>query len=128
MGNPAREPYRRCAACRARRPKAALLRFARVARPGGSGVGEGWSIEFDPYQRAEGRGAYTCRDEGCLQRGFQKGGVARTLRISLRQDEGERLSTKAVEYLRGHAMPGALPPVQRSTGTPLSGTSPGEES
>jgi len=123
VGEPAGQPQRRCAACRTRRPKAELLRFARVAGDDG-----GSTVEIDRHQRAQGRGAYTCWNETCIGRGLTKGGIARTLRIAIRQDEAERLSARAVEYLREHTMLGALPSAQRPTGTPSSGISPGEES
>lgn len=124
MAGRAAQPQRRCAACRTRRPKAELLRFARVTGAAGAAAG----VEFDGNQRKPGRGAYTCPDERCIERGLAKGGVGRTLKVAIRQDEAERLSRRAVEYLREHRPLGALLLVQRSTGTPRGGVSPGEES
>jgi len=84
-------PQRRCAACRARRPKAELLRFVRG--PGG--------VEPDPEQVGPGRGGYCCPDPACVERGLRRGGLARTLRTPLSQEDAGRLAAWALEYLRG---------------------------
>lgn len=48
---------RRCAACRAVKPRAALIRIAR--RPDGS-------VSLAGAGHVDGRGAYVCRDAGCI--------------------------------------------------------------
>ena len=104
--HPGSVPHRRCAACRQRRPKGELLRFVRTpggGPPGGGGV----HVEVDGPQRAPGRGAYTCLDETCVERGLQRGGLARTLRVPIGQDEAQALRASAVEYLRERTIQGA---------------------
>ncbi len=60
MGSaPKKIPMRQCLACREHRPKKELVRIVRSPE----GV---VSLDFDG--RANGRGAYLCRDVQCLQR------------------------------------------------------------
>ena len=66
-------PLRTCAGCRAKRPKGELVRI--TSTPEGPRV--------DLRQRMPGRGAYLCRDEGCLAAGVARGGLSRTLRINV---------------------------------------------
>lgn len=75
------EPVRTCVGCRARVPKAALVRV--VAGPSGASV--------DPTGAAPGRGAYVHRDPGCLRAAGRAGVLGRALRTSLRTDEVGRL-------------------------------------
>ncbi|MGH2767719.1 MAG: YlxR family protein [Actinomycetota bacterium] len=76
------EPIRSCAACRARRPKGQLLRFVRNSSGG---------VELDPKGSSPGRGAYTCRDLACIERALRRGGLARTLRVTIMAAEAVRL-------------------------------------
>ncbi len=55
-------PERTCIACGAVRPKKELLRI--VLSDDG--------ISFDPGGRKNGRGAYLCPDEACLEAAFKK--------------------------------------------------------
>src|SRR5207248_1771923 len=64
-------PVRRCAGCRTRRPKNELLRFVRQSH----------GIEIDPEQRRPGRGGYCCPDQACIDKALRRGGLARTLRV-----------------------------------------------
>jgi predicted RNA-binding protein YlxR (DUF448 family) len=86
-------PVRRCAACRTRRPKKELLRFAR----------QSYGIELDPEQRRPGRGGYCCPQPACVDRALRRGGLARTLRTALGEAEVARLAAESVEYLREHS-------------------------
>jgi predicted RNA-binding protein YlxR (DUF448 family) len=83
-------PARRCAACRTRRPKTELLRFARQSQ----------GVELDPGQTRPGRGGYCCPDQACVDKALRKGGLARTLRTTVGEAEATRLAAEAVEYLR----------------------------
>jgi predicted RNA-binding protein YlxR (DUF448 family) len=64
-------------ACRAKRPKAELLRVVR--RPGSSDV----QLDIDKRQRLPGRGAYVCREASCWQAGVTRGGFDRALRMKV---------------------------------------------
>lgn len=90
-----RTPERSCAACRTKRRKSELMRFARIS----SG-----SVVFDPSGSAPGRGAWVCTTEECLERALAKGGLARTLRTTLGREAQSRLKTLAVEYLSRREM------------------------
>ena len=84
-------PVRSCAGCRARRPQAELIRFAR----GPSGPA------LDVSGRAGGRGAYTCPDPACVDRALRRGGLSRTLRTPISAGEAATLREEAVEYVKG---------------------------
>jgi predicted RNA-binding protein YlxR (DUF448 family) len=72
-------------ACRTRRPKPELLRIVRS--PAGD-------VAYDPGGKAPGRGAYVCRDPACVRVALRKGGLARALGSTLRNDDLARLSVE----------------------------------
>ena len=63
-------PARTCVHCRSSKDKRDLLRVVRA--PDGS-------VAYDPTGKANGRGAYVCRDESCLTGALGKGGLGRAL-------------------------------------------------
>jgi predicted RNA-binding protein YlxR (DUF448 family) len=63
-------------------------------------VRHGDGVALDPGQALPGRGGYCCSDEACIEKGLRRGGLARTLRTTLREAESTRLVAEAVEYLR----------------------------
>lgn len=75
-------PSRSCVACRASRDKRDLLRVVRA--PDGT-------VRFDASGRANGRGAYVCRDEACVAAAMDRGGVARALEARMPDDLGDQL-------------------------------------
>jgi predicted RNA-binding protein YlxR (DUF448 family) len=86
----AREPERSCVGCRARAPKAELLRIART--PAG--------VRVDPLAVAPGRGAYVHRDPVCVRAAFRKGAIARALRTGLAERELATLRNEIEEVLQ----------------------------
>ena len=62
--------------------KRALVRFVRS--PEGD-------VRVDPTGKANGRGAYTCRDLGCFDAAVKGRRLANALRVSLGEDDIERL-------------------------------------
>lgn len=64
------EPLRTCAGCRKRKPQRALLRVARLAD--GTVL-----VDSIGAARAQGRGAYVCPSEGCVDAALRPGGLAR---------------------------------------------------
>jgi uncharacterized protein len=64
-------------ACRTTRPKRDLLRIVRSP----DGV-----VSIDPGGRAAGRGAYVCREAGCLDRAISTGALGRALATRLPDD------------------------------------------
>jgi predicted RNA-binding protein YlxR (DUF448 family) len=77
-------PTRSCVFCRTSREKRELLRVVRT--PDGS------SIHFDPTGRANGRGAYVCRDERCITGATTRGGLQRALDASIPADLADQLT------------------------------------
>ena len=69
-----RPPTRSCVACRTARTKREFLRVVRT--PAGE-------VRFDETGRANGRGAYICRDDACITTAIDKGALARALETSV---------------------------------------------
>jgi predicted RNA-binding protein YlxR (DUF448 family) len=84
-------PVRSCAGCRARRPKAELIRFAQG--PAGP--------VLDRSGRIQARGGYVCPEQACLDRALRRGGLARALRTTITPEQAAALRLEAVEYLVG---------------------------
>jgi predicted RNA-binding protein YlxR (DUF448 family) len=75
-------PVRTCVGCRERDAQADLLRV--VARDG--------RVQPDPRRRLSGRGAYvhvptTGAQRQCLERALRRGGLARALRVGVRDED-----------------------------------------
>ena len=87
----AHEPERSCVGCRARAPKAELVRIVRTPR----------GTHVDPRGRAPGRGAYVHRDEGCIDIALRRGALGSALRTGLAQEELARLRNDIEEALQG---------------------------
>jgi uncharacterized protein len=83
-------PERSCIGCRARAPKAELLRVART--PAG--------VRADPLAAAPGRGAYVHRDPACVAAALRGGVLARALRTGLAKEELARLRSDIEEALQ----------------------------
>jgi predicted RNA-binding protein YlxR (DUF448 family) len=79
-------PTRSCVFCRTSREKRALLRVVRT--PDGT-------MAFDPTGRANGRGAYVCRDEACIAGATGRGGLRRALESTVPADLADQLLTAA---------------------------------
>jgi predicted RNA-binding protein YlxR (DUF448 family) len=66
-----KEPVRMCIACRRGRKKEELIRVVK-SKDG--------RIEVDISGKADGRGAYICRNTGCVDAAYKKKGIQRALR------------------------------------------------
>ena len=53
------------------------------------------SVRFDPTGRANGRGAYVCRDEACVTGAAGRGGLGRALEATVPADLADQLMTAA---------------------------------
>lgn len=69
-----KKPERTCCGCRQKFDKSVLLRVVR--RPQGK-------AEADISGKAQGRGAYVCRDANCLKKAVKSGALERTLKTSI---------------------------------------------
>ncbi len=67
-------PERTCIACRAKRPKRALIRVVRTVEH---------EIVIDERGKINGRGAYLCAQQACWQRALKRGSLNRALKITL---------------------------------------------
>jgi predicted RNA-binding protein YlxR (DUF448 family) len=77
MGRKKHKPQRTCIACRQVKDKRELIRVVRT--PAGE-------IIIDPTGKANGRGAYLCRNANCWDKGLQKGHLAKALKVALSQE------------------------------------------
>ena len=98
---PHRVPARQCVACRQLVPRPGLFRVVR--QPDGE-------VAFDEGQRLNGRGAYVCRNAGCVQAATRRGALQRALRRGVSSELLARL-----DALVAAAPP---PPAQAARNTP----------
>jgi len=76
-------PMRRCLGCGVSKPKRELIRIVRT------GAGE---IFVDPTGKANGRGAYLCRDEQCLQKAVRSRKLEKAFEAPIPDDVKKELS------------------------------------
>ena len=76
-------PTRTCVACRTARPKRELVRVVRT--PSGE-------VRLDDTGRANGRGAYLCRQDGCWTTAATKPILERALSVRLDDEIRQRLA------------------------------------
>jgi hypothetical protein len=98
---PRRIPTRQCVACRKLVPRPWLLRLVR--QPGGE-------VAFDEGQRMNGRGAYVCRDVGCVQTATRRGALQRALRHAVRDEVLSHLASQAASQAKASDMTEPAPP------------------
>jgi len=79
---------RTCVACRAKAPRAELLRFVR---------GADGRLIFDQSGRLPGRGAWTCSAIECFEGAIVRGRFAHIIRLS---GSGSALDTEMIDELR----------------------------
>ncbi|MDP7083497.1 MAG: YlxR family protein [Dehalococcoidia bacterium] len=75
-------PERSCVACGQKLPKRNLVRILRT--PDGA-------VVADRTGKGAGRGAYLCWSPGCWQKGVHKGGLERSLKITLSAQDRSQL-------------------------------------
>ncbi|MBQ6321898.1 MAG: YlxR family protein, partial [Lachnospiraceae bacterium] len=72
MAQSKRIPLRKCVGCQEMKSKKELLRI--VLTPEGQ-------ILFDPTGRMNGRGAYVCPKDACLEMAVKNGGLSRSFKM-----------------------------------------------
>ena len=75
-------PVRQCTGCREKKPKKELIRVVRSPE----GV-----VSLDFRGKAPGRGAYLCRDAGCLKKAVKSRALERALSVAIPQEVFDRL-------------------------------------
>ena len=78
MIRPKHRPQRTCIACRETKDKRELIRVVRTS--------EG-NLMVDPSGKANGRGAYLCRQASCWDKGLQKQRLAQALKATLTAEQ-----------------------------------------
>jgi predicted RNA-binding protein YlxR (DUF448 family) len=78
MLRPKHKPQRTCIACRETKDKRDLIRVVRA--PAGN-------LVVDPTGKANGRGAYLCRQASCWEKGLSKQRLAQALKVTLSAEE-----------------------------------------
>ena len=77
-----KKPMRKCVGCGESKEKSMLIRVIRDT------AGE---IHLDPTGRANGRGAYVCKDSKCLEKAIKKRGLERSLKVVITEETLEQL-------------------------------------
>ena len=80
-------PQRTCIGCREEKDKSELLRLT---------AGSDGSVTPDERMRAQGRGAYICKNVGCLEKAIKTKAIDRALKLSSGKVDCERL----IEYFK----------------------------
>ncbi len=75
-------PTRTCVACKKSEAKRGLVRIVRT--PEGR-------VVVDERGKANGRGAYLCRDRSCWEAGLKKGALARALKVTISAEDNAAL-------------------------------------
>ena len=83
-------PQRTCIACRKVKDKRELLRIVRTAER---------RIVVDETGKAQGRGAYLCKQAACWQKALNRGIIGRALKAPLTDQDAEALRQYAAENL-----------------------------
>ena len=82
MLKPKKTPLRRCVGCYEMKDKRELLRVVKE---------EGGRIFIDTTGKANGRGAYICKDVACFETARKKGGFARSFKCSVENEIYDKL-------------------------------------
>ena len=78
MIRPKHKPQRTCIVCRETKDKRELIRVVRT--PDGN-------FMVDPTGKANGRGAYLCRQASCWEKGLSKQRLAQALKVALSAEQ-----------------------------------------
>jgi uncharacterized protein len=89
LKQPKKIPQRKCIACQDRDAKKQLIRIVKDK--------EG-KIFLDPAGKANGRGAYICKDIECLQKAIKSKGLNRAFKTDVSQEVYENLLEELRKY------------------------------
>ncbi len=81
-------PARKCVGCKEMKPKKELIRVLRT--PDGQ-------ILFDENGKMNGRGAYVCRNAGCMEKALRNRELERSLSVKIPEEVVERLRKEMEE-------------------------------
>jgi len=89
LNKPKKTPQRKCIACQDRDAKKQLIRIVKNKED---------KIFLDPTGKANGRGAYICKDTECLQKAIKSKALNRAFKTDVSQEVYENL----LEELKKH--------------------------
>ena len=78
MSRPKHKPQRTCIACRKAKDKRELVRVVRTVEQ---------NVVVDFTGKANGRGAYVCRQAACWKKGLTKERLAQALKVTLSSED-----------------------------------------
>jgi len=81
---PRKKPLRKCVACREMKEKSEILRIVSTEN----------GVQLDPTGKANGRGAYVCKNHDCLQLVQKNKGLERSLKRAIPHEIYELLKTE----------------------------------
>ena len=96
-GKTRRTPIRTCVACRTTGGKRGLLRIVRLP--------EGAGVELDPTGKRNGRGAYVCPTEECVNAALKKRQFERSLKTPISEETAESLRRAVQTAVAAEASP-----------------------
>jgi len=79
-------PQRTCIACRSVKSKRELIRIVRTPDQ---------TVAVDETGKAQGRGAYLCKNPACWHKGLRQGIISRALKMTVSAEDIERLKAYA---------------------------------
>lgn len=86
----ARQSERTCIACRASRPKDAVVRVAVAAG----------RVVLDYREKLPGRGAYVCPEQECIRRAFARDALSKAMRMKVQAPEGREFIALLADAIR----------------------------
>jgi hypothetical protein len=85
-------PLRKCTGCQEMKPKKELIRIVR--NEGDDGV---VTFKLDETGKMQGRGAYICPNEACLEKAHKSRGLERSFKAKVPQSVYEELKAQLAE-------------------------------
>ena len=83
-------PQRKCIGCKESFDKKSLLRMVKDGEQ---------NITFDPTGKKNGRGAYLCKKQSCLESAFKKRQLDYSFQCKVQEDVYEQLKKELVYYV-----------------------------
>lgn len=82
-------PLRECIGCRQLKPKKDMLRVIKTQEN---------TVEIDVTGKKNGRGAYVCYSETCLETAYKKKGLERSLKMPIPEEIYLRLQKELMDF------------------------------
>ncbi|MCE5189498.1 MAG: YlxR family protein [Eubacteriales bacterium] len=86
---PKKIPMRMCVSCREMKPKKELARIVRTPEE---------KVLLDASGRANGRGAYLCKNRACLEKAVKSRALERALEVKIEPETYDALRAQMMDY------------------------------